>query len=200
VAEVARLLRVFETMTNESGVARSARVLLERYGGRMIWNITRASAAVTVLGLWAGCSGHPPSTAAGVASPLSMAVGHAMTQRTESAAVAAPIAPDRKATTVAAVWKARTALAGTQVTLRGKVVKYNGGILGVNWIHLQDGSGNAADGSNDITVTSESACKVGDVISVTGTVAIDKDLGAGYKYPVIIERATISVSLPSEQR
>lgn len=113
---------------------------------------------------------------------------------------ATPIAADRKATTVAAVWKMRASLAGTQVTLRGKVVKYHGGILGVNWIHLQDGSGSAADGSNDITVTSESECKVGDVISVTGTVAIDKDLGAGYKYPVIIERAAISVSAPTEQR
>jgi hypothetical protein len=166
----------------------------------MIWKATTTLAALIVLSLSVGCSGHPPSTAAAVASPLSMAVGHAGPQRTASAAVAAPIEADRKATTVAAVWKMRTSLAGTQVTLRGKVVKYHGGILGVNWIHLQDGSGNAADGSNDITVTSESDCKVGDVISVTGTVAIDKDLGAGYKYPVIIERAAISVSSPSEQR
>ena len=166
----------------------------------MIRKMTTACGALIVLSLSAGCSGHPPSTAAAAAAPLSTAVGHSLPERTASAAVAAPIEADRKATTVAVVWKTRTALAGKQVTLRGKVVKYHGGILGVNWIHLQDGSGNAADGSNDITVTSESECKVGDAISITGTVAIDKDLGAGYKYPVIIERATISVSLPSEQR
>jgi len=166
----------------------------------MIRKTTMALGALIVLSLSAGCSGHPPSTAAAVAPPLSMAVGHALPERTEPAVVAAPIASDRKTTTVAAVWKERTALAGTQVTLRGKVVKYNGGILGVNWIHLQDGSGSAADGSNDITVTSESECKVGDVIAVTGTVAINKDLGAGYKYPVIVERATITVSAPSDQR
>jgi hypothetical protein len=185
-------------MTNGSGPV--WRPLLDRRGGATIWKTTAALAGLIGLSLSAGCSGHPPPSAAAVASPLSMAVGHALPERTATAAVATPIAPDRKATTVAAVWKARTSLAGKQVTLRGKVVKYNGGILGVNWIHLQDGSGNAADGSNDITVTSDSECKVGDVISVTGTVAIDKDLGAGYKYPVIIERAAISVSSPSEQR
>jgi hypothetical protein len=166
----------------------------------MIRKTTTAFAALIVLSVSAACSGRPPSTAAAVASPLSMAVAHALPERTASAAVGAPIEADQKATTVAAVWKTRTALAGTRVTLRGKVVKYNGGILGVNWIHLQDGSGTAADGSNDITVTSESVCKVGDVISVTGTVAIDKDFGAGYKYPVIIERATISVSSASDQQ
>jgi hypothetical protein len=63
--------------------------------------------------------------------------------------------PAKDETTVAAVWKTRTALAGRKVTVRCKVVKYNGGILGVNWIHVQDGTGKATDGSNDITVTSE---------------------------------------------
>ena len=157
-------------------------------------------AALAVVSLSWGCSSRPPSTVEAVASSSSLAAGYANLLSAASAATAEPIAADRKTTTVAAVWKMRASLAGTQVTLRGKVVKYHGGILGVNWIHLQDGSGNAADGSNDITVTSEGECKVGDVISVTGTVAIDKDLGAGYKYPVIIERATIAVSTPSEQR
>ena len=43
------------------------------------------------------------------------------------------------------VWKERATLAGKTVILRGKVVKFNGGILGVNWIHIQDGTGTAAD-------------------------------------------------------
>jgi hypothetical protein len=32
---------------------------------------------------------------------------------------------------------------------------------------------------------------VGDVVTVTGTLAKDKDFGAGYKYSAIIENATI---------
>jgi len=127
-------------------------------------------------------------------SPL-MAVGHVADQRTAAVAPAATVptavAPATGGMTVAVVWKTRTALAGTKVTVRGKVVKYNGGILGVNWLHLQDGTGTGADGSNDITVTSDAATKVGDVITVTGIVAVNKDLGSGYNYPVIIEHATI---------
>ena len=125
-----------------------------------------------------------------------MAVGHASGQTAATSApphtVTTVMEPLKDGTTVAAVWKTRKALAGKTVTLRGKVVKYNGGILGVNWIHVQDGTGTEADGSNDITVTSEAGTKVGEVITVTGVVAVDKDLGSGYRYPVIIEHASIA--------
>ncbi len=95
-------------------------------------------------------------------------------------------------TPIETVWKNRTALAGKTVTVRGKVMKFNGGILGVNWIHLQDGSGKEADRTNDITVTSDAGAKIGETISATGIVGINKDLGSGYNYPVIIEKATIA--------
>jgi len=77
--------------------------------------------------------------------------------------------------------------------VRGKVVKFNGGIMGRNWIHIQDGTGVAADGTNDLLVTSDAGAKVGDVITVTGTVAIDKDFTAGYAYAVLIEGAKIEL-------
>jgi len=105
--------------------------------------------------------------------------------------VTEPIRPAPGGTTVANVWANRKSLAGKTVTLRGKVVKFNGGIMGRNWIHLQDGTGVAADGTNDLLVTSDAAAKVGDVITVTGTVAIDKDFTAGYAYAVLIEGAKI---------
>lgn len=129
----------------------------------------------------------------GDAAPPPMAVGHPPLQ---GPATSAPrettvVEPAKDGTTVAAVWATRTALAGNKVTVRGKVVKFNGGILGVNWIHLQDGTGKAADGSNDITVTATTDVRVGDVITVTGTVAVNKDLGSGYNYPVIIEHASV---------
>jgi hypothetical protein len=94
-------------------------------------------------------------------------------------------------TSISDLWANRRALAGKTVTVRARVVKFNGGILGHNWVHLQDGTGKAADGSNDITVTTpeDLMVAVGDTITVTGTIAIDKDLGAGYVYPVLIENA-----------
>ena len=86
----------------------------------------------------------------------------------------------------------RGELAGQQVSLRGKVVKYNEGILGWNFIHLQDGSGDAGTGSNDLTVTSKATTAVGETIVVTGNVILDKDFGAGYTFPVMVEDATIA--------
>jgi len=115
------------------------------------------------------------------------APGAAPAQMTE------PIPSAPGGTTVAEIWAGRKSLAGKTVTVRGKVVKFNGGILGRNWIHIQDGTGSAADGTNDLLVTSDAAPKVGDVITVTGIVAIDKDFTAGYAYAVLIEGATIEL-------
>jgi len=92
---------------------------------------------------------------------------------------------------IASVWRDKASLAGKKVTLRGKVVKFNGGILGKNWLHLQDGSGDAGAGTHDITVTSEGAAKEGEVVTVTGTVVLDKDFGSGYRYALMVEDASI---------
>lgn len=92
--------------------------------------------------------------------------------------------------TVAEIFAKADALAGQEVVVRGKVVKYNAGILGKNWLHVQDGSGEA--GANDLTVTTQSTAGVGDVVTIRGTVATDKDYGAGYSYPVIIEDASLT--------
>ena len=43
--------------------------------------------------------------------------------------------------TIAEVWSQKGKLKEKAVTIRGKVVKYNPGVMGKNWIHLQDGSG-----------------------------------------------------------
>jgi hypothetical protein len=95
------------------------------------------------------------------------------------------------ARTVAEIISNRAELKGKPVLLRGKVVKYNPGIMGKNWIHLRDGSGSATDDTNDILVTSASETKVGDVVTVKGTIRTDKDFGSGYAYKVLIEEATI---------
>jgi len=101
------------------------------------------------------------------------------------------IEPAAGGQTVAAVWAEAADRAGTVVTVRGRVVKFNAGILGTNWIHLQDGTGDAADGTHDITVTSQAVVAVGDVVTATGTVAVNQDFGAGYVYPVMVKDATI---------
>lgn len=93
--------------------------------------------------------------------------------------------------TVEQIYKDPAELAGKSVTLRGKVVKYNANIMGKNWLHVQDGTG--AEGTNDLTVTTSSTAKVGDTVLVSGVITTDKDFGYGYKYPVIIEDAKVTV-------
>lgn len=129
------------------------------------------------------------------ATPATMPPGHPPISAPGAKAVAAmvteKIPPPEGGLSIADVWARRAALAGTQVTVRGKVVKFNGGIMDRNWIHLQDGSGSAANRDNDLTITTSAVAKVGDVVTVTGTVAIDKDFGAGYTYAVIVEGGTL---------
>lgn len=110
----------------------------------------------------------------------------------------APVAPDAKvakasgpnAKTVAEINTQAAELKDKTVLVRGKVVKYNAGIMGRNWVHLRDGSGSAAARTNDVLITSMNAVKVGDVVTAKGIVRTDKDFGSGYVYKVIVEEAS----------
>jgi hypothetical protein len=94
--------------------------------------------------------------------------------------------------TVAELFAEKDTLAGTPVTVRGKVVKTNAMIMDKNWLHVRDGSG--AEGTNDLTVTTSAELpQVGATVVVTGQVALDKDFGMGYLYPVILEDAQVTV-------
>lgn len=97
--------------------------------------------------------------------------------------------PDAK--TIAELYAA-TSVNDAPVTVRGKVVKFLPSIMGKNWMHLRDGSGSDAKHDNDITVTTADTVAVGDVVVVKGTVRRDKDFGAGYNYPVLIEDGKVS--------
>lgn len=93
--------------------------------------------------------------------------------------------------TIKEIFAEKAALSGKEIVVRGKVVKYNSGIMNKNWLHIQDGTG--ADGSNDLTITTTASAKLGDTVLVTGKVTADKDFGFGYKFGVIIEDAKVVV-------
>jgi hypothetical protein len=93
--------------------------------------------------------------------------------------------------TVAEVHANRAALKDKPVAVRARVVKVTPGVMGKNWVHLRDGSGSAADGSNDLLVTSKDEPGVGDLVLARGTVKTDVNLGSGYAYKVLVEDASI---------
>jgi hypothetical protein len=92
---------------------------------------------------------------------------------------------------IAQVFAEKDALAGKGIALRGKVVKYNAGILDRNWLHVRDGTG--GEGTNDLTVTTAATVKVGDTVVVKGSLVLDKDFGHGYRYDLIVEDAEVTV-------
>ena len=87
------------------------------------------------------------------------------------------------------LYSTRDKLDGKTVILTGKVVKFMPEIMNKNWIHLQDGSN--FNGFNDITITTLEKVKVDDIVTLKGTVVLNKDLGSGYKYDVLVEDAVL---------
>lgn len=94
--------------------------------------------------------------------------------------------------TVEEVFTKAEELNGKKVKVRGKVLKFSPMIMGRNWIHIQDGTGNPMKNEHDLVVTSKSEAKEGSLIIVEGVVAAKKDFGAGYMYDVIIEDASFT--------
>jgi len=92
--------------------------------------------------------------------------------------------------TIAEIYGQADDLKAKEVTVRGRIVKFSPNIMGTNWMHIQDGSG--GDDTSDLTVTTDSHGKVGDVVLVKGPLSVDKDFGAGYRYQVIIEGASVT--------
>lgn len=93
------------------------------------------------------------------------------------------------AITLAELFANKTNYANRKVKIHGKVVKYNSGIMGKNWIHLQDGT--EYSGKNDLTITTNMATSLNETITIEGTIVLDKDFGSGYFYQIILEEGII---------
>jgi predicted extracellular nuclease len=95
--------------------------------------------------------------------------------------------------TVADINGSGATLSGQTVSAQGKVVKVLNGIMKRNFIHVQDGTGDAKSDTNDLVVTSKQSARVGDQVTITGVVAVNRDFGSGYLYPLLVEDASIVV-------
>jgi hypothetical protein len=113
-----------------------------------------------------------------------------------TAAAAGPVqvtkAEGPNAYTIGEIFEKKDSLANTPVTIKAKVIKVSRGILGKNWLHLQDGTGSQAAGTNDLVVTTDSIAEIGEVVTITGNLSLDRNFGSGYKYNVIVEEAEIN--------
>ena len=103
--------------------------------------------------------------------------------------LAIDIKPASGGITIEELFSNKEKYANKVVKIRGKVTKYNDGIMGKNWIHLQDGT--SSSGEFDFTATSDSEVELGQIITLEGKITLDKDFGAGYFYKIIMEESRI---------
>jgi hypothetical protein len=130
-----------------------------------------------------------PSAPSAAAAPAPAVAPQAAAPAAKPIKVDKASGPDAR--TVAEVVAGKSKLKDKTVLVRGQVVKVNSGIMGKNWLHLRDGTGSAADGSNDILVTTKDVAAIGDIVSAKGLVRTDVNLGSGYAYAVLIEDAAV---------
>lgn len=98
------------------------------------------------------------------------------------------VAPAQAGLTIDKLYADRSNFEGKKIKMKGQVVKINEGVMGKNWIHIQDGSGTE---NFDLTVTTLDGMKLGDVVAFEGTISLKKDFGYGYFYEVIMEDAKL---------
>ena len=103
-----------------------------------------------------------------------------------------PKAEGANAYTVGEVFTKSAELDTKKVLVKGQVVKMSRNIMGKNWIHLQDGTGDPNSSTHDLVVTTAGEAEKGAIVTVDGVVAANKDFGSGYRYNVIIEDATVT--------
>jgi hypothetical protein len=131
-------------------------------------------------------SGSPEGAGAGTAHGSSSAPAKLAEEPVKVEKASGP-----NAYTVAEIYDKKRSLESKNVVVRGKVVKVSTNIMDTNWIHIQDGSGDASSGTHDLLITSDDVPSIGDIITANGKIVNDKDIGSGYKFAVMIEQAKI---------
>lgn len=90
--------------------------------------------------------------------------------------------------TIERLYKIADSMKGQTIKVRGKVVKVTENVMGMTWVHIQDGTG--TKGKNKLVFRSvNDSAKIGDTVVAEGRLDTDKDFGFGYYYAVIVEDA-----------
>jgi len=89
--------------------------------------------------------------------------------------------------TIAEVYADKDKFNGKVIRVRGQVTRYTANVMGKNWLHIKDSST-----QEDLTITSDHTAEINSVVVVEGTLAVDKDFGYGYMYPLIVQDASLT--------
>lgn len=110
--------------------------------------------------------------------------------KTKPASMARPIEGIDKldgGSTIAELYTDKQKHNGKAIRVRGQVTKVTTNIKGKNWLHIRDSST-----LDDLTVITDGMAGIDAIVIVEGKLALDKDFGYGYFYPLIIEDASVT--------
>lgn len=99
------------------------------------------------------------------------------------------IETEKGSVSIADLFAGKKSFEGKKVSVKGQVTKFSTGILNKNWIHIQDGTEHG--GKFDLTITSDQKVNIGDIVIFEGKITLDKDLGHGYFFELIMENAIL---------
>ena len=99
------------------------------------------------------------------------------------------IPPDKNGISIAELFSNKENYSKKIIIVRGKVVKVNYGIMDKNWVHIKDGS--QFENKNDLAIATKETVNVGDTVTFKGILALEKVVGKGYVYPVLLEEGEL---------
>ncbi|HHB74977.1 MAG TPA: DNA-binding protein [Desulfobulbus sp.] len=186
--------RTFDSIIFSSGIANNPQAAMANpHGGKAAMAAGNKNSFAEAMNAehGAGKTVGPMTDGAAMMGGAMMASGGSGSAVVPSRDIKVDKAEGNNAFTVGECFSQGKKLNNKKVRVRGKVVKVSRMIMGKNWVHIQDGTGNPMDNTHDLVVTTMADPKLDSVVVVEGTLHADKDFGAGYKYKVIIEDAEI---------
>jgi hypothetical protein len=99
------------------------------------------------------------------------------------------VEPCAECITISKLLENKQSFSGKVIKVKGKVTKFNPAIMGKNWVHIQDGS--EFKGAFDLIITTDVMITVGETVTFSGKIVLDKDFGYGYTYSVLMEEAKV---------
>lgn len=115
-----------------------------------------------------------------------LALRHVLVVDRETAerTLASPTPPD--AVPVGTVFAELEQRADAEIVVVGTVAR-EAGALGAIWVHIQDGTGDPARDTHDLTIQSQQPVTRGQRVAFRGVLRRDVDLGFGYRYAALVE-------------
>ena len=124
----------------------------------------------------------------GIHVPQMVDISHAKVTNFETAKRVIMAAAPADAVSVVEIYTQLDTRKDTEVVVYGTVVKVSSAV-GWNWVHLRDGTGDHTAGTHDLTIQTQFEVAEGQRVAFKGYLRKNVDLGFGYHYRALIEKA-----------